>query len=288
MSADYSDVSVIIPARNEAASIADVVAAVRKHVPGCELIVVNDASTDATAHIARDTGAHVVDHPYRKGNGASIKTGARSATRPLLVFLDADGQHPASVIPELVVMVRNGFDMVVGARTTRSQAGSGRRVANAFYNALASWIVSHRIQDLTSGFRAVDATRFRRYLYLLPNGFSYPTTITMAFFRSGFSVGYIPIEASRREGKSHVKLLNDGVKFLLIIFKVGTLYSPLKVFLPVAMLQGLVGVGYYLYTFLEYGRFTNMSALLLSGSLIVFLIGLVSEQITSLVYKSED
>jgi glycosyltransferase involved in cell wall biosynthesis len=288
MSSDYSDVSVIIPARNEAASIADVVAAVRKHVPGCELIVVNDASTDATEHIARDTGAHVVNHPYRKGNGASIKTGARSATRPLLVFLDADGQHPASVIPELVVMVRNGFDMVVGARTTRSQAGSGRRVANAFYNALASWMVSHRIQDLTSGFRAVDATRFRRYLYLLPNGFSYPTTITMAFFRSGFSVGYIPIEASRRRGKSHIKLLNDGVKFLLIIFKVGTLYSPLKVFLPVAMLQGLVGVGYYLYTCLEYGRFTNMSALLLSGSLIVFLIGLVSEQITSLVYKSED
>jgi hypothetical protein len=178
--------------------------------------------------------------------------------------------------------------MVVGARTgSRSQASPWRHLANTFYNALASWMTGHRILDLTSGFRAADAARFREFLHLLPNGFSYPTTITMAFFRAGYRVGYLPIEAAKRQGKSHIKPLRDGVRFLLIIFKIATLYSPLKIFLPISALFFCTGAGYYLYTFIEYHRFTNMTALLVITSVLIFLIGLVSEQITTLMFSRQ-
>jgi len=175
--------------------------------------------------------------------------------------------------------------MVVGARDSRSQASLGRNLANRIYNRLASWMTDHRIADLTSGFRAVRTEKFREFLYLLPNGFSYPTTITMAFFRAGYPVAYVPIQAGRRLGKSHIKPLQDGVRFLLIIFKIGSLYSPLKLFLPISLTFFTIGFGFYLYTFITMHRFTNMSALLLTTSVLIFLIGLVSEQITALMYK---
>lgn len=277
--------SLILPARNEAASVGRLVAALRTEFPDAEILVVDDGSEDTTADRAGDAGAEVVRHPYGKGNGAAIKSGARAAKGDTLVFMDADGQHAAGDVRRLLDRLDAGHDMVVGARRRGSQANLGRGLANRFYNRLASYMTGHRVEDLTSGFRAVRAGRFREFLYLLPNGFSYPTTITMAFFRAGYSVAYEPIDAGRRSGRSHIRPLRDGVRFLLIIFRIGTLYSPLKLFLPISLAFFATGFGYYLYTFLTSGRFTNMSALLFITSVLVFLIGLVSEQITALLYK---
>jgi glycosyltransferase involved in cell wall biosynthesis len=218
------------------------------------------------------------------GNGAAIKTGARAARGDILVFLDADGQHDPADIPRLLAELET-CDLVVGGRNPSSHAGLGRRLANAFYNQLAGYMTSQRVLDLTSGFRAVRTAKFKEFLYLLPNGFSYPTTSTMAFFRAGYSVAYVPIHAGKRDGDSHIRPLQDGLRFLLIIFKVGTLYSPLKLFFPVGGAFFLVGLTYYLFTYLTTGRFTNMSALMFTTSVLVFLIGLVSEQITQLMYR---
>ncbi|QGU31698.1 glycosyltransferase [Thermochromatium tepidum ATCC 43061] len=280
--------SIILPARNEARSLQQLLPRLREVIPEAELILVDDGSTDATAAVAEEAGARVIRHPYGMGNGAAIKSGARAATGDILVFMDADGQHDPADIPRLLAKLDEGYDMVVGARGRGSQANLGRGLANGVYNRIASLMTGHRISDLTSGFRAVQAAKFREFLYLLPNGFSYPTTITMAFFRSAYPVAYVPITARPRIGKSHLRPLRDGVRFLLIIFKIATLYSPLKLFLPVAFAFFLLGMGWYGYTFAIEGRFTNMSALLLSASVIVFLIGLISEQITHLTYKRED
>ncbi len=280
--------SIILPAKNEAAGLAEVLPRLRALYPQAELIVVDDGSTDQTAAVAAAHGARVIHHPYSMGNGAAVKTGARAGKGEVLVFLDADGQHRPEDIPRLLSKLDEGYDMVVGARDRASQAGAHRAWANAFYNRLASWMVEQQIEDLTSGFRAVRAERFRQFLPLLPNGFSYPTTITMAFFRAGYAVGYVPIKAPPRIGKSHIRWARDGMRFLLIIFKIGTLYSPLKLFAPIAALFFFTGVVYYGYTFLSMGRFTNMSAVLFINAVLVFLIGLVSEQITALYYKDTE
>jgi glycosyltransferase involved in cell wall biosynthesis len=221
------------------------------------------------------------------GNGAAVKRGAREATAEVLIFMDADGQHDPQLIPQLVRRLTSGYDMVVGARSRSGQASTGRGVANAFYNYLASWMTGAEVKDLTSGFRVVRANKFREFLHLLPNGFSYPTTCTMAFFRSAYAVAYEEIPVHRRIGVSHIRPLRDGVRFLLIIFKIATLYSPLKLFVPVSFSFLLLGFGYYAWTFHTAMRFTNMSALLLSASVIIFLIGLISEQITSLTYRKD-
>ncbi len=255
-----------------------------------EVIVVNDGSTDKTADIASSTGAKVINHPYSKGNGATIKTGARAASGEVIIFMDADGQHAPEDIPRLLAKLTKGFDMVVGARQKGSQASVGRSIANKFYNKFASYMTGHKIEDLTSGFRAVNAEKFRQFISLLPNGFSYPTTSTMAFFRAGYSVSYEPIHAAQREDESnsHINIVKDGIRFLLIIFKVGTLYSPLKLFLPIAASVFLTGLSYYGFTYFTAGRFTNMSALMFTTSLIIFMVGLVSEQITSLMYQDSE
>lgn len=278
-------ISVVLPAKNEAAAIGAVIRGVRANLPDAEVIVVNDGSRDETASIARAAGARVVDHPYSMGNGAAVKSGARAAGGEILVFMDADGQHDPADILRLVGRLEEGYDMVVGARDTQSQASVGRSVANGFYNRLASYMTGRRIEDLTSGFRAVRARRFREFLHLLPNGFSYPTTSTMAFFRAGYPVTYIPIKAARRIGKSHIRIFKDGARFLLIIFKIGTLYSPLKLFAPVVLVQLLLGLGYYAYTFSAHGRLSLATIFLLTSSVTTFLIGLVSEQITQLMYR---
>ncbi len=281
------DISIVIPAKNEAKSLEKLLPELKKVLPDAEVIVVDDGSTDATISICRQHQINVISHAYSMGNGAAVKTGARAARGRTLVFMDADGQHDPAVIPELLSKLDEGFDMVVGARHTSTHASLGRWGANAIYNRVAGWMVGRKIEDLTSGFRVVKADKFREFLHLLPNGFSYPTTITMAFFRSGYTVAYSPIRAHARSGhgKSHINLLRDGTRFFLIIFKVGTLYSPLKVFFPVSLVHFLVGVGHYAYTYFSYGRFTNMSALLLIVSVLIFLIGLISEQITMLLYS---
>lgn len=278
-------VSVVLPAKNEAASVGETIAGIKALYPDAEVIVVNDGSSDDTAQLAADQGAHVISQPYSKGNGAAIKAGARAAIGDTIVFMDADGQHNPADIPALLAEIERGYDLVVGARQSGSQASLGRGLANGFYNKLATYMTGHRVEDLTSGFRAVRASKFKEFLYLLPNGFSYPTTSTMAFFRAGYSVKYVPIHAAQREGKSHIKPLKDGMRFLLIIFKIGTLYSPLKLFTPAAALFFLMGFGWYGYTFTVMNRFTNMSALLFTSGFMLFMMGLISEQITALMYK---
>jgi glycosyltransferase involved in cell wall biosynthesis len=282
-------ISIILPAKNEAASLRSLLLKIRELMPDAELIVVNDGSTDDTVEICRQYGTMLVTHPYSMGNGAAVKSGARAACGEILVFMDADGQHQPQDIPLLLDKLNQGYDMAVGARSRRSQAGMHRAVANGFYNRLASWMVGQKVDDLTSGFRAVRADKFRKFLYMLPNGFSYPTTITMCFFRAGYAVGYVPIDALKRIGSSsHMRIVRDGVRFLLIIFKIGSLYSPLKLFFPISVFFFLLGSGNYLYTFVTIHRFTNMSALLFITAMIVFLIGLVSEQITMLAYRDSE
>lgn len=281
-------ISIVLPAKNEEAAIAATIEKIRITCTSAEVIVVDDGSTDRTAEWAAAAGARIVSHPYSKGNGAAIKTGARAATGEIIVFMDADGQHDPADIPRLLAKMDEGYDLVVGARGKGSQASVGRGFANRFYNKLASYMTGHRVEDLTSGFRAARAAKFREFLYLLPNGFSYPTTSTMAFFRAGYSVAYLPITAAQRIGKSHIKLLRDGTRFLLIIFKIGTLYSPLKLFGPIALLLFFLASAWYVHTFVAFSRFTNMSALLYTGSVVVFLMGLISEQITALMYKDKD
>lgn len=278
-------VSVVIPAKNEAASIGGLLRELALLPMVYELIVVDDGSTDATAEISAQAGALVIRHPYSKGNGAAIKSGARLASGEVVVFMDADGQHDPADISRLLARLNQGYDMVVGAREKGSQASFGRGFANKCYNWLASYMTGHRVEDLTSGFRAVRADKFREFLYLLPNGFSYPTTSTMAFFRAGYSVAYEPIHAARRVGKSHLRIWRDGLRFLLIIFRIATLYSPLKLFFPVAFAMFIAASGWYAHTLFHMGRFTNMSALLYTGSVITFMMGLISEQITALMYK---
>lgn len=279
--------SIILPAKNEGAALKDLLPRLRQAQPEAEIIVVDDGSTDDTRGICAAAGVTCLSSPYSMGNGAAIKRGARAASGDVLVFMDGDGQHDPADIARLLDKLGQGYDMVVGARDWSSQAGVGRGVANTLYNWLATRMTGQVVEDLTSGYRVVRADRFREFLHLLPNGFSYPTTSTMAFFRSAYPVAYLPIKAAQRIGKSHIKPLKDGIRFLLIIFKIATLYSPLKLFVPASMVFFLLGCINYLRTFLAYGRLTNGSALLWSASVIIFLIGLVSEQITALTYTRQ-
>jgi glycosyltransferase involved in cell wall biosynthesis len=281
------EISIVLPAKNEAGAIGQTVEKIKQLNIAYEIIVVNDGSTDNTKDTAYQAGAIVITHPYSKGNGAAIKTGARVAVGDVIVFMDADGQHDPQDIPKLLEKINQGYDLVVGARQKGSQASVGRGIANKLYNNLATYMTEHSVEDLTSGFRAVRADKFREFLYLLPNGFSYPTTSTMAFFRAGYSVTYIPIHAAKRIGKSHIHPLKDGIRFFLIIFKIATLFSPLKMFLPIAIVLFVMATSWYGYTLYEYHRFTNMSALLYTGSVMIFLMGLISEQVTALMYKED-
>ena len=287
-------ISIIIPDCNESQGLSTFLAELltRYPAPDYEVIVVNDGSRDNTREIALGCGARVLSHPYQMGNGAAIKTGARAALGETFVFMDGDGQHDLSNIQNLLGHYQGkeeiGYDMVVGYRTKQSQASFVRWCGNRFYNALASYLVHQPVLDLTSGFRIVKAVYFKQFLYLLPNGFSYPSTITLAFFRTGYSVKYAPIQVHPRIGKSHLKPMRDGIRFLIIIYKLTTLYSPLKIFLPFSCLYFMAGLFNYAYTYFTQGRFTNMSAILLSTAMLIFLIGLVSEQITTLRYQANN
>ncbi len=279
--------SIILPAKNEAAALAQLLPALRAARPDAEIIVSDDGSTDDTAALCARHGVVRVGTPYSMGNGAAVKRGTRAAHGDVLVFMDGDGQHDPADIPRLLAKLDEGYDLVVGARGWDDQADVGRGVANTFYNWLASRMTGHPVLDLTSGLRAARADKFREFVHLLPNGFSYPTTSTMAFFRSAYPVAYVPIRAAERVGTSHIKPIRDGIRFLLIIFKIATLYAPLKLFAPTAAAFFALGWAYYVYTFLAFHRLSLISAALWSAAVIIFLIGLISEQITSLTYRRD-
>ena len=282
-------VSVIIPAYNEAQSIGDVVKKIKTLNPNFEIVVINDGSTDDTSAVARDAGADLVySHPYNIGNGAAVKSGIRIATGDILVFMDGDGQHNPEEIANLIKHLPK-FDMVVGARSKDDQASLGRAFGNKIYNWLASYVAKFSIQDLTSGFRAIKSDIARNFSYLLPNTYSYPTTLTLCVLRSGRTVKYVPIEAkARKSGTSNIRIFKDGVRFFMIIIKICTLFSPFRIFLPVSFIIFLAGLFYYLYTFITSSRFTNMSALLFTTSIIIFMIGLVSEQICQMRFDRSE
>lgn len=285
-------VSIIIPAKNEAASLPGVLerlAAVfaTRGEGGHEVVVVDDGSTDATADVAAKAGARVVRHPYPMGNGAAVKAGMRAARGDVFVMMDADGQHSPEDVPKLLDALV-GYAMVVGARTKGTGTGAHRGLANGVYNRLASYVVGRKVEDLTSGFRAMNAEHARRFIYLLPNTFSYPTTITLAFFRAGLPVRYVPIEARARAGKSHIRIVRDGIRFLLIILRIATIFSPMKVFLPMSVAVFFVGLGRYLWTYFTVKKFTNGSQLAFVTSLILFALALISEQVAALRFDRSE
>jgi glycosyltransferase involved in cell wall biosynthesis len=282
----HADLTILLPARNEAAALGALLPELRARFSDTEILLVDDASEDETAQLGRDNGCRVISHPYRIGNGAAVKTGIRNASGQVIALMDADGQHRPEDLEKLLDRFQaGGFDMVVGARDFEGHASHRRWAANGVFNRLATWMTNQRVVDLTSGFRVARAERLREFVSLLPNSFSYPTTLTMSFFRSGYTVDYMPVEVQERIGQSHIRPFRDGVRFLLIIFKIGTLYSPLKLFLPVSLVLFALATAIYGYTYTTGGRFTNMSALLYTTSLLTFLIGLVSEQITNLMYQ---
>lgn len=274
-------ITILLPAYNEAENIGETISKLKALYPDFEILVVDDASTDQTVQNAMAAGANVWPHPYNMGNGAAIKTGLRCASGDWIIMMDADGQHNPADIARLLEH-KDKFDMVVGARTKQSDTTFHRDVANTLYNWLASYVTKFKIEDLTSGFRLVRKETVSDYIYLLPNTFSYPSTLTISYLRSGRSIKYVPIQTAKRGGKSKIKLMRDGTRFFLIIAKIATLYSPLRVFLPTSLLFFATGILYYLYTFITAHRFSNMSALLLTTSVIIFMMGLISEQITQM------
>lgn len=278
-------VSIIIPAYNESSNIGDVVSEIRQLHPDAEIIVVDDGSTDNTANVAHNAGAIVFSHPYNIGNGAAIKTGIRVAKGDILVFMDGDGQHRPEDIGRMLDLFPE-YDMIVGTRTRGGQASFDRAIGNKVYNWLATYVSKFPVEDLTSGFRAIKADIAKSYIYLLPNTYSYPTTITLGVLRDGWSVKYLPIEVmKRRSGKSRIKIFKDGIRFFMIIVRICTLYSPLRVFLPVSFSMFVLGMIRYFYSYVTEGRFTNMSALLFISSVMIFMIGLVSEQICQMRFE---
>ena len=279
------NISVIIPAKNEAKNIDRLILSLKQLNAGFEIIVIDDGSTDDTAAVAKKAGAKVYSHPYNIGNGGAIKSGIRTATGDILVFMDADLQHNPEDI-ETMLNFFPDYDMVVGARSVKDQTSLGRAIGNKIFNWLASYVAKFDVQDLTSGFRAIKSDIARQFLYLLPNSYSYPTTLTLAVLRTGRALKYVPISVKERHsGKSNIKIFKDGIRFFMIIVKICTLFSPFRIFLPVSFFMFCLGLFYYMYTFLSWGRFTNMSALLFTTSIIIFMMGLISEQISQMRFE---
>ncbi len=268
---------------NEADGIGDVVARLRA-VPWREIIVIDDGSTDATADRAKNAGARVVRHPYNKGNGAAVKTGIRAADGEYVLIVDGDGQHQPEDAKRLVDRLGE-YDLVIGARDARTQATQSRRAGNAVLNWLASYLTGRRIPDLTSGFRAARSEHLREFIHLLPNGFSTPTTTTLAFIKAGYNVTFEAVQAQPRAGHSKIRFARDGAKFLLILLRVITIFSPLRIFFPISLGSLLLGAAYGIWTVALHGRIPNGAVLLILFGVVVFLVGLVSEQISSLRFE---
>jgi glycosyltransferase involved in cell wall biosynthesis len=284
-SVNVAETSIVIPAFNEAASVGAVVQALLGAGRWREILVIDDGSSDETAVRAETAGARVIRHPYNKGNGAAVKTGIRHATGRFVLIADADGQHQPADATRLASYL-DRYDLVVGARSGHTQASIGRRVGNAALNRLASYLTEHPIPDLTSGFRAARRDCLLEFIHLLPNGFSTPTTTTLAFMKAGYSVRFEPIDAAQRSGVSNISFGADGVRFVLILLKVITIFSPLRVFLPISVAAFVIGGAYAMWTIATQSHVTNSSVLLISMSVVIFLVGLVSEQISALRFES--
>jgi glycosyltransferase involved in cell wall biosynthesis len=282
--ADPSSVSIVIPAFNEGEAIAGVVRSLSDAGTWREIIVVDDGSSDDTSARAAAAGARVVRHPYNKGNGAAVKTGIRTAAGEFVMIVDGDGQHQGADALRLAARLGE-YDLVIGARPASTQATAARRFGNGALNWLASYLTGREIPDLTSGFRAARRAYLREFLHLLPNGFSTPTTTTLAFIKAGYNVAFEPAEARPRVGTSKIRLARDGVRFLLIILRIITLFSPLRVFVPISVASFAIGAGYALWTIATQSHVTNSSVLLIMLAVIVFLVGLVSEQISALRFE---
>jgi glycosyltransferase involved in cell wall biosynthesis len=283
------ELTVVLPAHNEGAALDGLLSRLKKVLADrtCEILVVDDGSEDGTAGIGEKHGVRVVRHARRMGNGAAVKRGIREAAGKIVVMMDADGQHNPEDIPRLLEAMQK-CDMVVGARTKGTGQKAHRWAANRLFSAIASYLASERIPDLTSGFRALRADVARRYVDLLPNTFSYPSTLTVTLARAGYVIEHVPIVASKPAGKSKIRPASDGLRFLLILLKVGVGLAPFRVFFPLSLLLFLAGLGWYVYTFVTMNRFTNMSALLLCTSIIIFMLGLVAEQIAQLRRERRD
>jgi glycosyltransferase involved in cell wall biosynthesis len=279
--------SVILPAHNEAAAVGTVVASLMAAARWHEILVVDDGSTDATEEAARHAGACVIRHPYRKGNGAAVKTGIRRATGDWVLIIDADGQHRAEDSVALVARLGE-FDLVVGARAGSTQATPQRRLGNAMLNALAGYLAGHPIPDLTSGFRAARRSALVEFIHLLPNGFSTPTTTTLAFLKAGYSVAFVETSARPRVGASKIRFASDGAKFILIVLRIITIFSPLRIFVPFSLAAVGVGAGYGIWTIATQSHLTNSSVLLIVLGVVFFLVGLISEQIAALRFEGRD
>jgi len=282
--AEPTAVTVIIPAFNEAESIGPVLAALRAAAPWQEILVVDDGSSDGTAERARAAGARVIVHPYNKGNGAAVKSGIRRAAAEFILILDADGQHPPEDACRIAARLGE-FDLVIGARSGQTQASAARRVGNGALNALASYLTGRPIPDLTSGFRGARTECLREFIHLLPNGFSTPTTTTLAFIKAGYNVAFEPIHARQRSGNSKIRFARDGTRFLLILLKIVTLFSPLRIFLPISLVSFSVGSMYGVWNMIATGKIPNGAVILILFAVIVFLVGLISEQVASLRFE---
>ena len=279
--ASPESVTIVVPAFNEGHSIGQVVAALREAAPWHEVLVIDDGSTDGTGKAAEDAGARVLRHPYNKGNGAAVKTAIRAATSDWIAIIDADGQHRTDDAKRIVAKLGD-FDLVIGARDPRTQATPGRRLGNAILNRLAGYLTERPIPDLTSGYRAARREYLLEFIHLLPNGFSTPTTTTLAFIKAGYNVAFEPIAALPRVGSSKIRLARDGAKFFLILLKMITIFSPLRIFAPVSGIAFAVGTVYGAWNYVYHSRIPNGAVLLLMFSVIVILVGLISEQISTL------
>ena len=277
-------VSIIIPAYQEEEAIGQVVANVLRVARelGCpyEVLVVDDGSTDNTGGAARYAGAQVLVHPYNRGYGAALKTGIRAATSRTVLFLDADGQHDPEDI-RCLLAERKVYDMVVGARRRSQGAPLWRKPGKLFLGWLANNLTGRNIPDLKSGFRAIAREMALRFLPIMPDGFSFSTTSTIAAFRGGYKVQYIPIQVAHRVGKSTVTMI-DGFKTIMLIIRIVTLFAPLRVFLPVSAATFVLGVGFVIQGYLSAGAASIKGIMVILASILFFLFGILVDQVTAI------
>ena len=288
-------VTVVFPAYNEGKVIGRVLERVRAYLPDAELMVVDDCSADDTPAQAAAAGARVERHPVNRGNGAAVKTGIRRASGDVILLMDADGQMEPRYIPLILGTMAEGFDMVVGARSRATQGDTlARRLGNQALDSLGSYLVEAPLRDLTSGYRAMRRTVIEEFIHLLPNRYSYPTTSTLALTKAGYSVGFVEIAGQHRQaGRSGQKLLRNGIRFGLIILRMISLFAPLRVYFPMAIVLFLLGLAAFLLgLFIGPEPFRlkvpGSSVVLFTGSMIVFMFGLLAEQIAALRFQRKE